>query len=146
MVDIDNPNNYKNCVNKQCDTYVCMPPKNTIVINKFEQASVVKQLGNRTYFTEEDIRKLQVSNPSMIDTLKQLVSQGKACAVTDATPFVLFDNLEQMWTTSPDILAKYYYFLRDNQPYPINKQSLSQRLRKDGFLDWAVVRVSQKAT
>lgn len=57
FVDIDNPSSYKNCAKKQYEIYVCMPPKNTIVINKLEQADVVKALGGKTYFTVEQIEK-----------------------------------------------------------------------------------------
>lgn len=36
QVDINNASFYKNCAKKQYEIYVCMPPKNTIVINKLE--------------------------------------------------------------------------------------------------------------
>lgn len=42
-MDINNTSNYKNCSKKSYDIYVCMPPKNTIVINKLEQADIVRQ-------------------------------------------------------------------------------------------------------
>ena len=34
--DWNNPASYKNCSKKSYDIYVCMPPKNTVVINKLE--------------------------------------------------------------------------------------------------------------
>lgn len=122
-----------------------MPPKNTIVINKLEQADVVRQLGGRTYFTVDDIKRLQAQNPAMIITLQQLVGQGRAYAVTDATPFVLCGTVGEMWTIKPDKLASTYMFLQNGQPLQINQQTLNQRM-KNGVLDWTVIRTSPQAT
>lgn len=145
FVDINNPSSYKNCSKKQYEIYVCMPPKNTVVINKLEQADVIKVLGGKTYFTAEQVEKMQKSNPSMLAKLHQLVSQGRAYAVTDATPFVLCGTVGEMWTISPDKLAKTYNFLQGGQPLRINQQSLGQRM-KNGLLDWTLVRTSPQAT
>ena len=144
-VDIDNPSSYKNCAKKQYEIYVCMPPKNTIVINKLEQADVVKQLGNKTYFTRDDIDKIQKTNPPLLSLLQSLVSQGRAYAVTDATPFVLCGTVGEMWTIKPDKLASTYMFLQNGQPLQINQQTLNQRMKND-VLDWTVVRTSPQAT
>lgn len=145
-VNWDNPASYKNCSKKSYDIYVCMPPKNTVVINKLEQADVVRQLGGKTYFTIIDLERIKKSNPQMMSMLQQLVSQGRVYAVTDATPFVLCGTVGEMWTISADKLARTYTFLQNNQPLQINQQSLSQRVRKDGLLDWTSIRVSARAT
>lgn len=144
-VNFNDAGNYKNCSKKQYEIYVCMPPKNTVVINKLEQADVIKVLGGKTYFTAEQVEKMQKSNPSMLAQLHQLVSQGRAYAVTDATPFVLCGTVGEMWTISPDKLAKTYNFLQGGQPLRINQQSLGQRM-KNGLLDWTLVRTSPQAT
>ena len=145
MVDIDNPSSYKNCSKKQYEIYICMPPKNTIVINKLEQADVVKALGGKTYFTVEQIEKMQKSNPSMLAQLQQLVAQGRAYAVTDATPFVLCGTVGEMWTIKADKLANTYNFLQGGQPLAINQQTLNQRLNGK-YLDWTLIRTSPQAT
>lgn len=145
-VDWDNPASYKNCSKKSYDIYVCMPPKNTVVINKLEQADAVRQLGGKTYFTVNEIDKLSKSNQQMFSILLQLVSQGKAYAVTDAMPFVLCGTVGEMWTIDANKLAQTYTFLQNNQPYQITNQSLNQRVRKDGLLDWTSIRVSPRAT
>lgn len=145
FVDINNPSNYKNCSKKQYEIYVCMPPKNTVVINKLEQADVVKVLGGKTYFTAEQVENMQKFNPSMLAQLQQLVAQGRAYAVTNATPFVLCGTVGEMWTISPGKLAKTYNFLQGGQPLQINQQSLGLRM-KSGLLDWTLVRTSPQAT
>lgn len=145
-VDWNNPASYKNCSKKSYDIYVCMPPKNTVVINKLEQADAVRQLGGKTYFTVNEIDKLSKSNQQMFSILLQLVSQGKAYAVTDAMPFVLCGTVGEMWTIDANKLAQTYTFLQNNQPYQITNQSLNQRVRKDGLLDWTSIRVSPRAT
>lgn len=145
FIDIDNPSSYKNCSKKQYEIYVCMPPKNTIVINKLEQADVVKALGGKTYFTVEQIEKMQKSNPPMLAQLQQLVAQGRAYAVTDATPFVLCGTVGEMWTIKADDLASTYNFLQGGQPLAINQQTLNQRLHGK-YLDWTLIRTSPQAT
>lgn len=143
-VNFNDANNYKNCSKKQYEIYVCMPPKNTVVINKLEQADVIKVLGGKTYFTAEQVEKMQKSNPSMFAQLQQLVSQGRAYAVTDDTPFVLCGTVGEMWTISPYKLVKTYNFLQGKQPLRISTQSLGQRM-KNGLLDWTLVRTSPQA-
>lgn len=145
FIDINNPSSYKNCSKKQYEIYVCMPPKNTIVINKLEQADVVKALGGKTYFTVEQIEKMQKSNPPMLAQLQQLVAQGRAYAVTDATPFVLCGTVGEMWTIKADKLAGTYNFLQGGQPLAINQQTLNQRLHGK-YLDWTLIRTSPQAT
>lgn len=129
---------------KQYEIYVCMPPKNTVVINKLEQADVVKVLGGKTYFTAKQVEKMQKSNSSMLAQLQRLIAQGRAYAVTDATPFVLCGTVGEMWVISPDKLAKTYNFLQGGQPLQINQQSFGQRM-KNGLLDWTLVRTSPQA-
>lgn len=53
----DDIKKYKNCQKKQYTIHVCMPPKNTVVINKLEQADVVRQLDVRTSATVDDLEE-----------------------------------------------------------------------------------------
>ena len=145
FIDINNPSSYKNCAKKQYEIYVCMPPKNTIVINKLEQADVVKALGGKTYFTVDEIERMQKTNNPRLAQLQQLVSQGRAYAVTDATPFVLCGAVGEMWTIKADKLASTYNFLQGGQPLAINQQTLNQRLHGK-YLDWTLIRTSPQAT
>jgi hypothetical protein len=144
QVDFNNPANYENCSKKNYEIYVCMPPKNTIVINKFEQADVVKQLNGKTYFTVEDIEKLQKNNPQMVKALQQLVGQGRAYAVTDKTPFVLCGTVGELSTIGANELQLTYTFIRDGQPLQINQNSLNDRL-KNAYLPWTLIRTSANA-
>ena len=45
QVDFNSISSYKNCSKKFYEIHVCMPPKNTVVINKFVQAATVSHLG-----------------------------------------------------------------------------------------------------
>lgn len=144
-VDFNNPANYKNCSKKLYEIHVCMPPKNTVVINSLEQADVVKMLNGKTYFTVDELEHMQKNGDGRFNIISQAVNSGRAYLVSDKTPFVLCGTNGELWTISPDKLAQTYTFLQNNQPYPINQQSLSRRVRKDGILDWTAVRVSQQA-
>lgn len=136
--------NYKNCAKKLYEIHVCMPPKNTIVVNKLEQADTVKMLNGKTYFTADEVLKFKEQNPQLLAQLQQLVSSGKAYAVTDATPFVLSGTVGEMWTIKADKLANTYTFMQSGQPLPINQQTLNQRM-KGGVLPWTLIRTSPKA-
>lgn len=144
-VNINDISNYKNCSKKLYSIYVCKPPKNTVVINQLEQADIVRMLNGKTFFSTEEIERMQTSNPSKLMQLQQLVSQGKAYAVTDNTPFVLCGTVGELWTISADKLAKTYMFLQNGQPVTINSQTLSAKMKDDCF-DWTVVRTSPQAT
>lgn len=144
-VDFNNPANYKNCSKKLYEIHVCMPPKDTVVINSLEQADVVKMLNGKTYFTLDELEHMQKNGDGRFNIISQAVNSGRAYLVSDKTPFVLCGTSGELWTISPDKLAQTYTFLQNNQPYSINQQSLSQRVRKDGLLDWTTVRVSQQA-
>lgn len=144
-VDIDNPSSYKNCAKKQYEIYVCMPPKGTVVINSLEQADVVKMLNGKTYFTVDDLKRMRKNGDGRFNIIYQAVSIGKAYLVCEKTPFILCGTKGELCTISPVELARNYTFLQSNQPYPINQQSLNQRMRKDGLLDWNLVRTSQRA-
>lgn len=145
FVDINNPSNYKNCSKKQYEIYVCMPPKNTVVINKLEQADVVKMLNGKTYFTVDELEHMQKNGDGRFNIISQAVNSGRAYLVSDKTPFVLCGTSGELWTISPDKLAKTYNFLQGGQPLRINQQSLGQRM-KNGLLDWTSVRTSPQAT
>ena len=140
QVDYTNPVNYKPCVKKQYEIHVCKPPMNTIVINKLEQADVVKQLGGKTYFTIEECNRIAKQNPQKLNTLKMLVSQGRAYLVNQNTPFVLAGTLGEMWTIDAMKLSQRYVFLGGGgSTVPISPQTLSER-GKNGILNWTVVR------
>lgn len=88
-VDFNNPANYKNCSKKLYEIYVCMPPKNTVVINKLEQADVVKMLNGKTYFTVDELERMQKNGDGRFNIISQAVNSGKAYLVSEKNPFVL---------------------------------------------------------
>ena len=135
----DDISKYKKCQKKQYDIHVCMPPKNTVVINKLEQADTVKILGGRTYFTVSELNKMKSNCDNRFNIIQQAVNCGKAYLVNDNTPFVLAGSLGELWTISAQTLANKYSFLSNNQPVAITQMTLNQRL-VNGNLDWTVVR------
>ena len=133
------PSNYKHCMKKQYDIYVCKPSLNTVVINKLEQADVVRQLGGKEFFTADAVANMQQSNPQLFDFLQNIISQGKAYVVNYNTPFVLAGTLGELWCIDVVKLTQKYTFVSNGQPMPINNQSFNQRSNGD-VLDWQVVR------
>ena len=143
--DFNSVTSYKNCSKKMYEIYVCMPPKDTVVINKLEQADVVKALNGREYFTVEELQKMQSSGDSRFNFISQAINAGKAYLVSDKTPFVLCGTCGELWTIGADKLAKTYTFLQNGQVLHINQRTLQSRMKGE-YLDWTVVRTSQQAT
>lgn len=142
MVEVwNNPDSYKSCSKKFYEAYVCMPPSNTVVINKLEYPEVISTLGGRSYFSISDLKHL---SSGVLNAIKTLAFQGKAYIVSPATPFVVSGTMGELTAMNAGDLAFMYCFLQNGQPVQINQQTLTQRL-KDGCLDWTVIRLSQKA-
>lgn len=132
---------YKKCRKKQYDIHVCMPPKGTIVVNKFEQAKAYASLAGKTgKFPGWCNKETYEKNPQLKQYLAGLVQSGQAYLVSDKVPFVLCGTQNEYWCIDPQKLAAKYSFLENNQPVAINQQSLDKRL-KQGVLDWTAVRV-----
>ena len=135
QVNYQDPASYKRCQKKQYEIYVCKPPINTVVINKLEQADVVKQL-KKEFFTVDEVEKMQQTNPQMFGILQGFIQQGRAYVVNQNTPFVLAGTLGEMWCIDAQKLATKYTFSTGEQ---INPASLSKR-GKDGIMSWQSVK------
>ena len=47
MLDYMNVNNYKPCVTKQAEVWLCKPPTGTVVLNKFTDVDIIQKLATR---------------------------------------------------------------------------------------------------
>ena len=130
----DNPANYKKCVKKQYEIWVCQPPQGTVVINKLEQADSVSACRGRTVFAPFEIER----NPQIKALCEQLVTSGKAYIVNNPQTFVLSGTRGELWCIKGDKLAKKYVWASDNAP--INAQTLKSRLGDAKYLGWQKVR------
>jgi hypothetical protein len=139
IVDINNPNNYKNCFKKSYDMYVCKPPKNTLIIDKLKNPNIVKMFNGKTYFSSKDIDKIHKENQELFNKLFQLVSQGYVYAVTDNTPFVLASLYGDMSVININELQHSYAFVRNNQPLRIDNNTIQERSSND-YMQWSLVR------
>ena len=130
----DNPANYKRCVKKQYEIWVCQPPQGTVVINKLEQADSVAMCRGKTVFTPYEIER----NPQIKALCEKLVGSGKAYIVNNPQNFVLSGTRGELWCIKGDKLAKKYVWASDNTP--INAQTLKSRLGDVKYLGWQKVR------
>lgn len=130
----DNPANYKKCVKKQYEIWVCQPPQGTVVINKLEQADSVSMCRGRTVFAPFEIER----NPQIKALCEQLVTTGKAYIVNSPQTFVLSGTRGELWCIKGDKLAKKYVWASDTAP--INAQTLKSRLGDAKYLGWQKVR------
>lgn len=135
MVDINNVKNYKKCQKKLYNVWVCMPPKGTIVINKIEQAGVVRQF-RRDHFTISDIKRLSEKNPGAVNVLKQAVDRKLVYTVDDNARFVLSGTVGEMWTIKFDKLAKTYTFADGTEITPESLKAKCAKLGDTDQIDW----------
>lgn len=103
MININDAKNYKPCRKKIYEIFVCKPPIGTCVINKLEQADVVRQCNSKTFFTAEEMQKMSVSNPQMYNFLK-----ANAYIVDSNKRYVLSGILGEMWTIDEAKLCARY--------------------------------------
>lgn len=140
MVNYDDAKNYRKCHKKLYDIYACIPPKGTIVINKLEQADVVKQFRGKTYFTVKELDEMRKKGDNTYNVLVQLCQGGMAYATNENTPVVLAGTLGEMWCVNMQKLASAYMFLNNGQPVRITEQSLSHAMSDKNIMDWKPIR------
>lgn len=106
-VNYDSPSSFKACRKKQYEIWMCKPPVGTVVINKLEQADVVRRLGGKTFFTVADIAAMQQKGNPMYPQLAQLAQQGLIYTVKDQD-VVLSGTRGELWVTSIAKVQKTY--------------------------------------
>ena len=92
----DNPENYKPCVKKLYDVYVCKPPIGTVVVNKLEQNDSYLLLNKQDYVSVSAMQK----NPQLRSICQQLVANNRAYLVSDANTLVLSGTQGELWCIS----------------------------------------------
>lgn len=137
----ENPANYKPCRRKQYEAYVCMPPRGTVVIDKFVQHDAYRMMNGQAFFTVEQRSK----NTGIAQRLNQLMQSGRVMVVSDNEPFVVVGASGEFYTCSAQVLQKKFRFLQNGQPVMINDVVLRQRM-KNGVLDWSVIRFIPDST
>ena len=148
MIDINNPANYKNCIKKQADYWLCKPPKGTIIVNKLEQYELLVYLrqyiptfNSRCYLTAEEANAIMNSNSQLYNYLL------KNCyVINDTANMVLCGTEGEMWVTNWDYVCNNYLIYSQNGfvsiPSVINSKIIEYNGEK--LLDWC--RVTVKAT
>lgn len=110
----DNPVNYKSCRKKQYEMWACKPPVGTVVINKFEQAAMVRQLRCKTFFTVDELANLKKQGSPLYAQLAQMAQQGLVYA-TKAQDIVLSGTRGELWLTSIDKVQRTYQIMCQGQ-------------------------------
>lgn len=137
MYNINDPKNYKRCQKKKYHVWVCMPPLGTCVVNKLEQAEIVKQLNGKTYFTASQMHVLAEKNPKVYEFLSK-----NAYIIDEKKRFVLSGTQGEMWTIDANKLASTYVFAGNvNKPdEDISPNSLKERcLKGENMMNWQLL-------
>lgn len=141
MININDASLYKRCQKKKYNVWVCMPPLGTCVINKLEQAQVVKQFNGRTYFTSKEIINLSNNKREVYEFLAK-----NAYIVDGDKRFVLSGTQGELWTIDANKLAKTYVFAGNaNKPdEDINVESIrarfsNKRVGAEPVMNWQLL-------
>ena len=151
------------CRKKIYDAWVCMPPRETIIINKIEHSEVRSKLKQKFQsrgvidythnFTkivkpsEEIINKYNKGETVASEIVEayslccELVRNGKVYITSNNTPFVLCGSIGEFSVISFGTLQNRYKLLSENgaSSIGISKEVLSKKL-KNGCLEWVRVR------
>lgn len=114
QVNINDPKNYKSCRKKQYEIWVCKPPAGTVIINKLEQANVVRALNGVTFFSAVAIERFRETGNPIYQQLMQYAQQGFVYVVKEQD-VVLSGTRGEMWLTSIEKVQRTYQVMSNGQ-------------------------------
>lgn len=135
MVDINSIENYKICRKKKVDYWLCIPPKGTVVIQKFEQYNLLQQLkpcirgiSDSCFIQAKDFLALKQSNAQLYNFILQNCDiVGKS-----GNNIVVICGTEgELWTTTYDYACKHYQAFSYNTVISL-AQAVNERAKKYG--------------
>ena len=101
-VNIEDIKNYRKCSKKSYEVYACIPAQGTLIVNKLEQATLYKKLGNKAYFTAE-----QVAKNNLMHKYANEIKSG-AMYLADGKSVCLCGTVGEMWLTKLEKVMNTY--------------------------------------
>ena len=120
-VNIEDARNYKKCAKKSYEVSACIPAQGTLIINKLEQAALYKKLGNKSYFTAE-----QVAKNNLMNKYANEIKSG-AMYLADGKTVCLCGTVGEMWLTKLETVVNTYTLSEGN---PVTQDVLLRGWRK----------------
>ena len=111
-VNIEDAKNYKKCAKKSYEVSACIPAQGTLIINKLEQAALYKKLGNKSYFTAE-----QVAKNNLMNKYANEIRSG-AMFLADGKTVCLCGTVGEMWLTKLETVVNTYTLSEGNPVTP----------------------------
>lgn len=108
-VNIEDAKNYKKCAKKSYEVYACIPEKDTLIINKLEQASLYNKLGKKDHFTAKDVHKR-----NLLEKYANEIRSG-AMYLADGKTVCLCGTIGELWLTKIEKVVNTYTFA-EGQP------------------------------
>ena len=130
--------NFKPCKKKQYDIYACLPPLGTVVINKLEQARVLKLTNGKTWFSLSEIK----GDPRKKALCQMLLSRGQAYLVSEQTPVVLAGTVGEYWAIDFNTLMQKYVIPTQGRSTSITKEVIEEKTKGPNakLVDWFKIR------
>ena len=120
-VNIEDAKNYKKCAKKSYEVSACIPAQGTLIINKLEQAALYKKLGNKSYFTAE-----QVAKNNLMNKYANEIKSG-AMYLADGKTICLCGTVGELWLTKVEKVVNTYTFAEGQ---PVSPELLEKGWRK----------------
>ena len=111
-VNIEDARNYKKCAKKSYEVYACIPEKDTLIINKLEQASLYNKLGKKDHFTAKDVHKR-----NLLEKYANEIKSG-AMYLADGKTVCLCGTVGEMWLTKLETVVNTYTLSEGNPVTP----------------------------
>ena len=103
-VNIEDARNYKKCAKKSYEVYACIPEKDTLIINKLEQASLYNKLGKKDHFTAKDVHKR-----NLLEKYANEIRSG-AMFLADGEAVCLCGTVGELWLANVERVVDTYTF------------------------------------
>ena len=113
-VNIEDARNYKKCAKKSYEVYACIPEKDTLIINKLEQASLYNKLGKRDHFTAKDVHKR-----NLLEKYANEIKSG-AMYLADGDAVCLCGTVGELWLAKAGKVIDTYTFA-EGQPISLGQ-------------------------
>ena len=120
-VNIEDARNYKKCAKKSYEVYACIPEKDTLIINKLEQASLYNKLGKKDHFTAKDVHKR-----NLLEKYANEIKSG-AMYLADGDAVCLCGTVGELWLAKAGKVIDTYTFAEGQ---PISLGQLEKGWRK----------------
>lgn len=138
---INDIKNYKECIPKQYEAYVCAPPVGTLILNKLRYPSEYRRCTNREYYLPDELAQLKTRDADFYNHLCKAAQAGFYEEVTTST-IVVCGVLGELYTIPISAFEKNWTFTTESKTELENLDKIlgTRSAGSEAVFDWKRVR------